>query len=78
MTETMKNEQEASLSFIGLGVADSTPTWGNILNAAKSIAVVQNQWWMWVFPGLAIMITVLALNLVGDGLRDALDPKLKD
>ena len=67
--------QEASLSFIGLGVADSTPTWGNILNAAKSIAVVQNQWWLWVFPGLAISLFVLAINFLGDGLRDVLDAK---
>ena len=67
--------QEASLSFIGLGVADSTPTWGNILNAAKSIQVVQDQWWMWVFPGLAITLFVLAVNFLGDGLRDVLDAK---
>ncbi len=67
--------QEASLSFIGLGVADSTPTWGNILNAAKSIQVVQNQWWIWVFPGAAISLFVLAINFFGDGLRDVLDAK---
>lgn len=67
--------QEASLSFIGLGVADSTPTWGNILNAAKSIAVVQDNWWIWVFPGLAISLFVLAINFLGDGLRDVLDAK---
>ena len=67
--------QEASLSFIGLGVADSTPTWGNILNAAKSIAVVQDQWWIWVFPGMAISLFVLAINFLGDGLRDVLDAK---
>lgn len=67
--------QEASLSFIGLGVADSTPTWGNILNAAKSISVVTNQWWIWVFPGLAITLFVLAINFLGDGLRDVLDAK---
>lgn len=67
--------QEASLSFIGLGVADSTPTWGNILNVAKSIAVVQDQWWLWVFPGLAISLFVLAINFLGDGLRDVLDAK---
>ena len=67
--------QEAALSFIGLGVADSTPTWGNILNAAKSISVVQNQWWIWVFPGLAITLFVLAINFFGDGLRDVLDAK---
>ncbi len=67
--------QEAALSFIGLGVADSTPTWGNILNAAKSVSVVTNQWWIWVFPGLAISLFVLAINFFGDGLRDVLDPK---
>ncbi|MDD3363213.1 MAG: ABC transporter permease [Hespellia sp.] len=67
--------QEAALSFIGLGVADSTPTWGNILNAAKSVSVVTNQWWVWVFPGLAISLFVLAINFLGDGLRDVLDAK---
>lgn len=67
--------QEASLSFIGLGVADSTPTWGNILNAAKNLQVVQNQWWIWMFPGLAISLFVLAINFLGDGLRDVLDAK---
>ena len=67
--------QEAALSFIGLGVADSTPTWGNILNAAKSVSVVTNQWWIWVFPGLAISLFVLAINFFGDGLRDVLYAK---
>ncbi|MGN0306342.1 MAG: ABC transporter permease [Lachnospiraceae bacterium] len=67
--------QEAALSFIGLGVSDSTPTWGNILNAAKSVSVVTNQWWIWVFPGLAISLFVLAINFFGDGLRDVLDAK---
>ena len=66
---------EAFMSFIGLGVAESTPTWGNILNVAKSIDVVQNQWWLWVFPGLAISLFVLAVNFFGDGLRDVLDAK---
>ena len=67
--------QEAALSFIGLGVADSTPTWGNILNAAKSVAVVTDNWWIWVFPGAAITLFVLAINFLGDGLRDVLDAK---
>lgn len=67
--------QEAALSFIGLGVADSTPTWGNILNAAKSLSIVTDQWWIWVFPGLAISLFVLAMNFLGDGLRDVLDAK---
>lgn len=67
--------QEAALSFIGLGVADKTPTWGNILNAAKSVSVVTDQWWIWVFPGLSISLFVLAINFLGDGLRDVFDPK---
>ena len=67
--------QEAALSFIGLGVADSTPTWGNILNAAKSVSVVTNQWWIWVFTGLAITLFVLAINFLGDGIRDVMDAK---
>lgn len=61
--------QEATLSFIGLGISDQTPTWGNILNAAKSVSVVTNQWWIWVFPGLAITLFVLAINFLGDGIR---------
>lgn len=67
--------QEATLSFIGLGISDQTPTWGNILNAAKSVSVVTNQWWIWVFPGLVITLFVLAINFLGDGLRDVLDAK---
>lgn len=67
--------QEATLSFIGLGISDQTPTWGNILNAAKSVSVVTNQWWIWVFPGLAITLFLLAINFLGDGLRDVLDAK---
>ena len=67
--------QEASLSFIGLGVADTTPTWGNILNAAKNLTVVQQQWWIWVFAGAAISLFVLAVNFLGDGLRDVFDAK---
>lgn len=62
---------EASLSFLGLGVQSSTPTWGLILADARSF--VSRAWWLGVFPGLAIMLTVLAINFLGDGLRDALD-----
>ncbi len=67
--------QEASLSFLGVGVPTTIPTWGNILNAAKSIDVVTNYWWLWLIPGLVITIFVLAVNFFGDGLRDVLDPK---
>lgn len=66
---------EAGLSFIGVGVPSATPTWGNILNAAKSLDVISNYWWLWVVPGLTITIFVLAVNFFGDGLRDVLDPK---
>lgn len=64
----------ASLSFLGLGVEPPTPEWGAMLSAARTF--MRDEWYMVLFPGLAIMITVLSLNLLGDGLRDALDPKL--
>lgn len=66
---------EAGLSFLGVGVPSTVPTWGNILNAAKSIEVVSNYWWLWAIPGLVITVFVLAVNFFGDGLRDVLDPK---
>lgn len=66
---------EAGLSFLGFGVVQPTPTWGNMLNGAQSAEVIQNYWWRWIFPALAVFITVLCVNLVGDGLRDAVDPK---
>lgn len=65
----------ASLSFLGLGVQPPTPEWGSMLSAARTY--MRDYPYMVIFPGLAIMVTVLALNLFGDGLRDALDPKLK-
>lgn len=66
---------EAGLSFLGVGVPSSVPTWGNILNAAKSVEVVSNYWWLWAVPGVVISVFVLAINFFGDGLRDVLDPK---
>lgn len=66
---------EASLSFLGIGVPSSVPTWGNILNAAKSVEVVSNYWWLWAIPGAVISVFVLAINFFGDGLRDVLDAK---
>ena len=65
---------ESSLSFLGLGVQPPTPSWGNILSLGK--ANIEIAWWLSVFPGIAILITVLSYNLVGEGLRDALDPRL--
>jgi peptide/nickel transport system permease protein len=65
----------ASLSFIGVGAQPPTPEWGAILTLARQY--IQKAWWFTVFPGLAIMLTVLAINMVGDALRDALDPRLR-
>ncbi len=67
---------EAGLSFLGLGVLPPTPSWGNMLNGAQSIFILERHWWIWVPPGLAILLTVLAINFVGDGLRDAFDPRM--
>ena len=67
--------QIASLSFIGLGVTPPTPEWGSILNEGKLF--IRQYWPMITFPGIAIALTLISVNLVGDGLRDALDPKLK-
>ena len=68
---------EATLSFLGLGVRIPTATWGNMMNSAQSLNVLKDQLWMWLPPGLAISITVIAVNFLGDGLRDALDPRSK-
>jgi peptide/nickel transport system permease protein len=67
---------EAGLSFLGLGVQQPTPSWGNMLNAAQHLSVLQRYPWQWLPPGLAIAVAVLAINFVGDGLRDAADPRV--
>ena len=66
---------EASLSFLGLGVQPPVPSWGEMLSSSREY--LSSAWWLVTFPGLAIMITVLGGNLLGDGLRDILDPRLK-
>lgn len=68
---------EAGLSFLGMGVRQPQPSWGNMLTAAQSMRVLQSQWWLWIPPGLMVFLTVLSINFLGDGLRDGLDPKLK-
>jgi peptide/nickel transport system permease protein len=68
---------EAGLSFLGLGVPVTTPTWGNLLAAAQAPVVVEQYWWLWVFPALAIIIFVTGINFIGDGLRDVLDPRTR-
>lgn len=65
----------AGLSFLGLGAQPPTPEWGAILNTSRTY--LRRGWWFFTFPGLAIMITVVSMNLLGDGVRDALDPKLR-
>jgi len=67
---------EASLSFLGLGVQPPTPTWGGMVADGRDY--LGDAWWVSVFPGLAILFTVLGINLLGDWLRDKLDPKLKE
>ncbi len=68
---------EAGLSFLGLGVQPPTPSWGNMLNKAQSFSVLESMPWLWLPPGLMIAAAVLAINFIGDGLRDALDPRTK-
>lgn len=66
---------EASLSFLGLGVKQPQATWGGMLQEAQSLSILQDMPWLWLPPGLAIALTVLSINFIGDGLRDALDPR---
>ncbi len=67
---------EASLSFLGLGIQPPTPSWGGMLAEGRRYLSVA--WWIATFPGLALMATVVAVNLLGDALRDVLDPRLDD
>lgn len=69
--------QESSLSFLGMGVQAPQASWGNILNAAQSISILAGMPWVWLPPGIAMVVTVLSINFFGDGLRDAFDPKMK-
>jgi peptide/nickel transport system permease protein len=68
---------EAALSFMGIGLQEPIPSWGKMLNQATSITTLGKRPWLWIPPGLAILVTVLSINFVGDALRDAIDPKLK-
>ena len=77
LTTAMFILAEAGLSFLGLGVPLSIPTWGNILNVAKDIRVLENNWWMWLPVGTVISLFVLSVNFIGDGLRDSTDPTLQ-
>ncbi|MCC3735319.1 ABC transporter permease [Rouxiella badensis] len=66
---------EAALSFIGLGVKQPQPSWGNMLAAAQSIRVIDYEWWLWIPPGLTIVLMVLAINFIGEGLSRVLNPR---
>jgi len=68
---------EASLSFLGLGVPETVPAWGSMLAESRD-TLMANKWWLAFFPGIAIVLTVLAFNIMGDWLRDFLDPRLKE
>ncbi len=69
---------ETALSFLGLGVDPIMPTWGNLIQSARDPFNLQNRWWLWIPAGIMIFATVMCVNIFGDGLRDALDPKMKD
>ena len=67
--------QEAALSFLGLGVQAPTPSWGNMLRDAQTLTILEGMPWLWMAPGLMIALAVISINFIGDGLRDALDPR---
>ena len=69
---------ESSLSFIGFGVAEPNATWGNMLNGAQNGQVIENYWWRWLFPSVVLGLCTISINCIGDGLRDAIDPKSKE
>ena len=66
---------ESSLSYLGFGVQQPQPTWGNMLNGANNSIVIQNYWWQWVFPAIFLSIATISINIIGDTLRDVLDTK---
>jgi len=68
---------ESGLSFLGLGVQPPSASWGQMLNAAQSLTILEQKPWLWIPPGAMILISVLCINFIGDGLRDALDPRMR-
>ncbi len=66
---------ESSLSYLGFGVQQPRPTWGNMLTGSNNSIVIQNYWWQWLFPALFLSVAVVCINVIGDALRDALDPR---
>ncbi|MFT8319851.1 MAG: oligopeptide ABC transporter permease [Bacillus sp. (in: firmicutes)] len=68
---------ETSLSFLGFGVPSTTPTWGNMMQEARSPDVLTNKWWIWIPPATILTLTILSINFIGEGLKDAFNPKSK-
>jgi len=68
---------ETAMSFLGLGVAPPTPSWGNLIQEARDLMTLTTKWWYWMPPGMMIFLSVMCFNILGDGLRDAVDPKMK-
>jgi len=66
---------ETALSFIGFGVSEPTPTWGNMLTGSNNSIVLRDQWWRWIFPAVSLVTVAISINLIGDGLREATDPR---
>ncbi len=66
---------ESSLSYLGFGVQQPRPTWGNMLTGSNNSTIIQNYWWQWLFPALFLSVAVVCINVIGDALRDALDPR---
>ena len=66
---------EAGMSFLGIGISLPTPSWGNMMQQARSIGVLRNYTWIWAFPAAMTLLTIMCINFIGDGLRDALDPQ---
>lgn len=66
---------ESTLSYLGLSVQEPIPTWGSLLSRANTSVIMQKYWWMWIFPGILLFLLIMSVNLIGEGLRDAVDPK---
>ena len=66
---------ESTLSFLGMGVMPPNASWGNMISAANNMIDFQKRWWLWIPPGTAILVTVIAINVLGNRLQDILDPK---
>ncbi|MEG2002310.1 MAG: ABC transporter permease, partial [Clostridia bacterium] len=69
---------ESSLSFLGFGVVEPSATWGNMLTGSQSSTVLVDNWWRWLFPAIALSISTISINVIGDGLQAAIDPKSND